>query len=146
MFLSCCVRISNKTNLACGNKNKHYASWVGLNASLFAKHLSELEETWKDNSRKIKSGLRSTREAIASKSDRRVTTNSIQKKENCIFVKTYDLHDNLGFKMCTDQSGRFTEQSYRGNQYIMVLIELDGNSILIEVMQNRISGKMIRVY
>ena len=48
--------------------------------------------------------------------------------------------------MYTDQTGRFPVRSYRGNQYIMVLIELDGNSILVEAMQNRTSGEMIRAY
>ena len=58
-------------------KNKHYASWVGIDASLVAKHFPESEETWKGHGRKIKSGLRSTKEAIASETDSQVSRNSI---------------------------------------------------------------------
>ena len=76
-------------------KNKHYASWVGLDASSVVKHFLESEETWKGHGRKIKSGLRSTKEAIASKSDGQVSTKSIKTKESCIFTRTYDLHDDL---------------------------------------------------
>ena len=79
-------------------------------------------------------------------SDSQVKTNSTQKKETCIFTKTHDLHDDLELKMYTDQTGRFPVRSYCGNQYIMVLIKLDSNAILVEAMQNRTSGEMIRAY
>ena len=111
-----------------------------------SKFFPESEETWKGNGRKIKSGLRSTKRAIADKLDGQVTSTSIQKKEHCIFTKTYDLHDDLERKMYTDQTGRFPVRSYCGNQYIMVLVELDGNAIMVEAMQNQTSGEMIRAY
>ena len=55
-------------------KNCHYVSWTGLNTASVAKHFPESEETWKDHDRKIKSGLGSTKQAIADKSDEQVTT------------------------------------------------------------------------
>ena len=106
-------------------KNNHYASWTGLNYQSVSKFFPESEETWKGHGRKIKSGLRSTKRAIADELDGQVTSTTIQKKEHCIYTKTYDLHDDLERKMYTDQTGRFPVQSYRGNQYIMVLVELD---------------------
>ncbi len=48
--------------------------------------------------------------------------------------------------MYTDQTGRFPKKSSQGNQYIMVLIELDSNAILVEAMKNRSSTEMIRAY
>ena len=126
--------------------NKHYVSWVGLDASSVATHFPESEEMWKGHGRKIKSGLRSTKTAIASETDGQLATNNIQKKERCIFTQMYDLHDDLELKMYTNQTGCFPVRSYRGNQYIMVLIELDSNSILVEAMQNRTSGEMVRAY
>jgi hypothetical protein len=48
--------------------------------------------------------------------------------------------------MYTDQTGRFPKKSSRGNQYIMVLVELDSNAILVEGMKDRPSGEMIRAY
>ena len=48
--------------------------------------------------------------------------------------------------MYTDQTGRFPTKSYRGMQYIMVLVELDSNAILVEAMRNRTSGEMVQAY
>ena len=70
----------------------------------------------------------------------------MKKKENLIFTKTYNFHDDLDQKIFTDQTGRFPLQSYQGNQYIMVLIRLVGISILVEAIQNRTPGEMIRAY
>ena len=127
-------------------KTSHYASWMGLNYSSVAKHFPESEETWKGHGRKKKSGLRPTKQALTDELDGQVKPASMMKKEHCISTKTYDLYDNLEPKVYTDHTGRFLVQSYRGNQYIMVLIELDGNSILVEPMQNLISSKMVRAY
>ena len=49
-------------------------------------------------------------------------------------------------KMHTDQTGCFPTKSYKGIEYIMVLVELDSNAILVEAMRNRTSGEMIQAY
>ena len=46
--------------------NSHYSSWPGLDATTAAKYLPESEEMWKGHGRKIKSGLRSTKQLIDS--------------------------------------------------------------------------------
>jgi hypothetical protein len=38
------------------------------------------------------------------------------------------------------------KKSSRGNQYIMVIVELDSSTILLETMKNCTSSKMIRAY
>ena len=48
--------------------------------------------------------------------------------------------------MYTDQPGRFPATSSSGNQYIMVLVEVDGNYIDTEPMKNRSAGAMIKAY
>ena len=48
--------------------------------------------------------------------------------------------------MYTDQTGKFPQKSSRGNQYIMVLTEMDSDAILVEAMKNRKSGEMVRAY
>ncbi len=48
--------------------------------------------------------------------------------------------------MYTDQPGRFPATSSSGNQYIMVLVEVDGNYIDAEPMKNMTSGSMIKAY
>ena len=46
-------------------------------------------------------------------------------------------------RMYTDQTGKFPQKSSRGNQYIIVLIEMDSNTILVEAMKNRKAGEMV---
>jgi len=45
-------------------------------------------------------------------------------------VKIYDLHDDFADLIYTDQTGRFPIRSSKGNQYIMLLAEIDSDSIL----------------
>ena len=63
-----------------------------------------------------------------------------------IFHKVYVLYDDMQRKMYTDQTGKFPFKSYTGMQYIMVLYEMDSDSILMEGMQDRISGGMVAAY
>ena len=48
--------------------------------------------------------------------------------------------------MHTDQTGWFPATSNKGNQYIMVLVEVGGNFIDAEPMKNRSEGSMIKTY
>jgi hypothetical protein len=48
--------------------------------------------------------------------------------------------------MYSNQTRKFPKKSSRSNQYIMVVIKLDSNTILVEAMKTCIAGKMIRVY
>ena len=45
--------------------------------------------------------------------------------------------------MYTDQTGKFPHASSRGNNYQMVIHEIDGSPTWIEVMKNRIEGEII---
>ena len=44
----------------------------------------------------------------------------------------------------TNQTGRFPAISSKGNQYIMILVEVDGNFIDAEPMKNQSEGSMIK--
>ena len=48
--------------------------------------------------------------------------------------------------MYTDQPGRFPATLSSGNQYIMVLVKVDGNYIDAEPMKNKSAGSMIKAY
>ena len=48
--------------------------------------------------------------------------------------------------MHSDQTGRFPATSSKGNQYVMVLVEVDENFINAEPMKNRSEGAMIKAY
>ena len=59
-----------------------------------------------------------------------------------VYIKVY----NATKTMHSDQTGRFPATSSRGNQYVMVLVEVDGNFIDAEPMKNRSDGAMIKSY
>ena len=60
-------------------------------------------------------------------------------KERDIYIKVYEAKDT----MYTDQTGKFSVISSRGNKYMMVLVDIDSNSIWVEAMKNRTEGEMI---
>jgi hypothetical protein len=48
--------------------------------------------------------------------------------------------------MHSNQTGCFPATSSRGNRYVLVLVEVDGNFIDAEPMKNRPEGVMIKAY
>ena len=65
-------------------------------------------------------------------------------KESVLMI--LDLRDKAQWLMYTNQTGKFSTKSSKGNHYIMVLIKIDSNAILVEAMKNRSTGEMIRAY
>ncbi len=53
---------------------------------------------------------------------------------------------NASETMHTNQPGRFLATSSNGNQYIMVLVEVDGNYIDAEPMKNKSARSMVKTY
>ena len=74
-------------------------------------------------------GMRSTK-AKVSDNDKRNATLTPQKN---VFVGVWD-PKHTAF---SDQTGRFPYTSYRGNRYIMAMVEIDSSAILVELMKNR---------
>ena len=61
-------------------------------------------------------------------------------------IKVIDTTDELAMKIYTDQTGKFPTRSSQGNQYIMVLAEVDSDANFIEPMRNRTAGEMVKTY
>ncbi len=132
-------------------KNIQFASWPGLAADAVNCHYPDSKETPKGHGRKAPSGLRSTKvttpvlddsdEAFGVEEGTRPT-----KKEKMVFHRILDMEDKATLKNYTDQPGQFPKKSSRGNQYIMVLAEVDSDVILVEPMKNRTAGEMVRAY
>ena len=60
-------------------------------------------------------------------------------KKSDLFIALYETNATL----FTDQTGRFPQQSSRGNNYQMILHDIDSNSTWVEPMKNRTEGEMI---
>jgi hypothetical protein len=65
-----------------------------------------------------------------------------EKKMHNVYIKIH----NASNTMHSDQMGRFPATSSSGNQYIMVLVEVDGNCIDAEPMKNRSAESMVKAY
>jgi hypothetical protein len=63
-------------------------------------------------------------------------------KAKDVYIKVY----NATEMMHSDQTGRFPATSSRGNQYVMVLVEVDGNFIDTKPMKNRSERAMTKAY
>ena len=131
--------------IKCGN----FVSWPGLTVDAARKHFPESEETQKGHMRTQPQGLRSTKIRMVPEAlepdlgEENVPVTRLTKKENDVFVRIYELQDEMRKKIYTDQTGCFPTRSSRGNQYIMVMCEMDSDVILFEPMKNRTAGEMI---
>ena len=67
---------------------------------------------------------------------------SVGKKVQDIFIKTYDAHETI----FSDQTGQYRTRLQRGNKYVMVLVDIDSNASLVEPMKSRKDEEMIRAY
>jgi hypothetical protein len=64
------------------------------------------------------------------------------KKVHNVYTQMYMVHKT----MFSDQTGQFPIQSLCGNKYIMVMVEINSNTILVEPMKNHKDVKMIQAY
>ena len=63
-----------------------------------------------------------------------------------IFTHVYNLNDGMQATIYTDLTGRLLVRSYRGHQYIMVLINMDSSYISMEPMKHWHLYQMIKTY
>ena len=127
--------------------NNHYTSWPGLTLTAVRKHFPESVETVKGHMKKQKAGIRSTKKQLImpTETDEELPQATTTKSRE-IMLQVLDTTDELAMKIYTDQTGKFPTRSSKGNQYIMVLAELDSNAILVEPMRNRTAGEMVKTY
>ena len=118
-------------------KAGNYSTWPTINPTVVRRHFPESDETQKGHMKRQRQGVRSTRV----NKERESHVPAIPKAKD-IYIKIF----NNSETMHTDQTGRFPATSSRGNQYIMVLVEVDGNFIDAEPMKNRSEGAMIKAY
>ncbi len=59
-----------------------------------------------------------------------------------MYIKVYNVRDTI----FSDQTGQFPVSSKSGFKYIMIMVEIDSNSILVGPMKSHKDGKMTRAY
>eukprot|EP00956_Cyclotella_meneghiniana_P043212 scaffold258103_cov212-Cyclotella_meneghiniana.AAC.1 len=122
-----------------------FATWPMLTSKSVRKHYPESDETTKGHMRRIKSGVRSTKEQVQEPeevSEALTRLAELRKKHRDVYVQVKEASEII----YTDQTGRFPVTSSRGHKYIMVLVEIDGNYIAMEPMRSKETAEMILVY
>jgi len=132
-----------------GINTGNYATWPVITSTVVRKHFPESDETQKGHMKRQRQGVRSTKvlESIPEEEDRATEAEDSPKppkpkKMKDVYIKIHMASET----MYTDQPGRFPATSSNGNQFIMVLVEVDGNYIDAEPMKNRSAGSMIKAY
>ncbi len=118
-------------------KKGNYSTWPTITPTLVRRHFPESDETQQGHMKRQRQGVRSTRVREESEPD----IPAIPKAKD-IYIKIHNAHET----MHSDQTGRFPATSSRGNQYVMIIVEVDGNYIDAEPMKNRSEGAMIKAY
>ena len=118
----------------------NYVSWPGLAVKKVNKFYPETDETPKGHIRQTRQGVRSTKEKVV-----------VRDKNNKAVPRTkqHDLYvcvDQVKDKIYTNQTGEFPITSSRGNKYIMIMCNIDGNAVLVEPMKNKTEDEMVETY
>jgi hypothetical protein len=123
------------------NKNGNFTSRPGLTAREVETHLSKSSSTVNGHLNQQRMNARSTK----IKEERNTVTTEgdfdYGIKTNCIYAATIDAG-----QINTDQTGRFPVISSKGNKYIMLLNDYDGNAILAEPIKNRTAPELLRAF
>jgi hypothetical protein len=108
-----------------------------LNTQNVKKYCPETIETPKGHLNQTRKNVQSTRAMETCD-----TTTQQGKKIRNIYRTTYNVQET----MIADQTGQFPTRLQQGNKYIMVLVEIDSNTMLVKPMQSRKDAKMIPAY
>jgi hypothetical protein len=125
-------------------KAGNFITWPGLSPEAVRKHFPESYETQQGHMKKQCQGVRSTRIKPTENEDIPINPGATTrpKKMKDVYIKIH----NTSKTTHTDQMGRFPATSSKGNQYTMVLVEVNGNYIDAEPMKNKMEGSMIKAY
>eukprot|EP00804_Cyclotella_cryptica_P023552 CCRYP_018913-RA/>CCRYP_018913-RA protein AED:0.17 eAED:0.19 QI:0/0/0/1/0.25/0/5/0/1080 len=141
-FLHASLGYPTKATLVEAARRGFLTSFPGLTVENINKFFPESEETQKGHMRQQRQGVRSTKIV-----DEDATSEGFKQapgiKHKDVYLRVYDATKRT---MYTDQTGRVPIVSSRGNKYIMVAVELDGNYIDCEPMRDRTTKSLVTAY
>ena len=125
----------------------NYITWPLVNVKNVNKYFPESEETQKGHMRNQRQGVRSTKAKAPAEAGTLPGTAEAGSKAgavpidklNDVYIAVYSPRETI----FTDQTGKFPFTSSRGNNYQMVVHDIDSNSTWVEPMKNRTEGEMI---
>jgi hypothetical protein len=121
-------------------KNGNFSSWPGLTEHAVEKHLSKSTSTTKGHLNQQRQNARTTKIKDAKVI---VTEPDLDhgNKTQFVYAATIDAG-----QIYTDQTGRFSVVSSKGNKYIMILYDYDSNVILAQPIKDRKAPELLKAF
>jgi hypothetical protein len=130
-----------KLTLLKAMKAGNYVGWPMLTECNIQKYYPETTKTAKGPLNQTRKNVWSTK-VKATPLETCNISHLHSKKVRNVYTQTYMVRKT----MFSDQTGQFPIQSLCGYKYIMVMVEINRNTILVEPMKNCKNAKMIRAY
>jgi hypothetical protein len=140
-FLHAALGYPTKATLLTAAQRGNLVTFPGLTPENINRHFPESDETQKGHMRQTRQGVRSTKVI----DEDALLGPQIQPgvKHKDVYLRVFDATKKT---MYSDQTGRFPITSARGNKYIMVAVELDGNYIDAEPVKSRKAKELTDAY
>ena len=140
-FLHAALGFPTKATLLTAIRHGNLVTFPALTVTNVSKHFPESDETQKGHMKQGKQGVRSTKVFDEDAMLEFTPTPGVKHKD--VYLRVFDATKR---PMFTDQTGKFPITSSRGNKYIMVAVELDGNYIDAEPLKTRTTQSLINAY
>ena len=109
------------------------------------KYFPGSEEMQKGHMRSIKAGVCSTKTKPTEEAEEETTSEDRTKRKELV-INCIDLQAEPKGKISSDQTGRFSYRSFKGNQYLMIILESDSNAILYQPVKSKESGDNVKAW
>ena len=140
-FLHAALGFPTKATLLTAAQNGNLVTFPGLTPENIKRHFPESDETQKGHMRQTRQGVRSTKVVDEDAMLGVQPTPGVKHKD--VYLRVFDATKKT---MYSDQTGRFPITSARGNKYIIVAVELDGNFIDAEPLKTRKAKDLTEAY
>ena len=129
-FLHAALGNPTQATLLTAAQHGNLVTFPGMTPKNISRHFPESDETQKGHMKQTKQGVRSTK--IVDEDAMLGVKHQPSVKHKDVYLIVFDATKK---SMFSDQTGKFPITSARGNKYIMVAVELDGNYIDGEPLQ-----------
>jgi hypothetical protein len=121
-------------------KNGIFSSWPGLNEHIVENHFSKSTSTAEGHLNQQRQNARTTKIKDAQLLDPEPDIDHGIKTQ-FVYAATIDAG-----QIYTDQTGRFTVVSSKGNKYIIILYDYDSNAVLAQPIKDRTAPELLKAF
>eukprot|EP00804_Cyclotella_cryptica_P002928 CCRYP_013287-RA/>CCRYP_013287-RA protein AED:0.38 eAED:0.38 QI:0/0/0/1/1/1/2/0/632 len=107
-----------------------------------------IQKYYPDSAETTKGHLNQTRKNVRSTKPKRTPSEEVHStqlrgcKVQDVYTKVYHMRDTI----FTNQTGKYPQRSQEGNNYIVVMVEINSSAILVEPIKNRTDAELTQAY